>query len=316
MPNDRLFCTLRLRGRFATWFMIVLGVLLVILSLNGWVGIGKANPETAVFTAPLLQGAANGAALFAEKCTGCHTIGGGKLIGPDLMDVTTQRDPDWLRNFIADPAKMIASDPSAQALFKEYNNFTMPNLGLTQEEITDLITYLANPGAVPAAPAAPIGGAGDPAAGQRLFTGGVALTNGGAPCIACHAVTGVGVLGGGSLGPNLTHVIQRLGEPGVAAALKTIAFPTMLEPYRNRPFTPQEQADLVAFLKNADLWQAPVTGTNPGALTQYTILYFGIALAVAAVLFGLLLLFWLRSKQRSVKFLPERNPLMNKRRPS
>src|SRR3954468_18615382 len=35
--------------------------------------------------------------VFAAKgCNGCHKIGGGKLVGPDLKGVTGRRDKEWI----------------------------------------------------------------------------------------------------------------------------------------------------------------------------------------------------------------------------
>jgi len=309
MQINRSFCALKSKWGQATRVSIAFGLILAALTMLALVGATQAK------SAPVIQGAANGATLFKEKCTSCHTIGGGTLLGPDLIDVTTRRDPDWIKRFIADPPKMFASDPTAQALLQEYKNFAMPNLGLAPDQVNDLVDYLSNPGAAPAPQNVPGAvGVGDTIAGERLFTGTIALTNGGTACIACHTVSGSGSLGGGSLGPNLTHVIRRLGEPGIAAALQNIVFPTMQGPYQNRPLAPQEVADLIAFLKSADLTQGPILAINPGALTQNTFLVFGIALVGAVILFGLLLLLWSRSKRRAANHLPERNPLLNKRR--
>lgn len=253
------------------------------------------------------DGAAGGKTIFDEKCAGCHTIGNGKLVGPDLKDVTKRRDPQWIKSFIADPPQMLASDPTAQQLLAENNNVSMPNLGLSVEEIDQLVAYLSDPGAVPASPAAAIpAGAGDPAIGRRLFTGEQALTNGGPACIACHTVSGTGSLGGGGLGPDLTHVVSRFGEPGLTGALKTIAFPTMLGPFKNHPLTADEQSDLVAFFKESDRWQPPVTATAPGALNGHALLVFSIGLLVAFLLFGLLLFIWQRLKKRTALNLPVR----------
>lgn len=33
---------------------------------------------------------------FRQNCTSCHTIGGGRLTGPDLKDVEGRKDSDWL----------------------------------------------------------------------------------------------------------------------------------------------------------------------------------------------------------------------------
>ena len=39
------------------------------------------------------------AAFFKQNCTSCHTIGGGRLTGPDLKDVTTRKDRAWFVQF-------------------------------------------------------------------------------------------------------------------------------------------------------------------------------------------------------------------------
>ena len=44
--------------------------------------------------APTAQDAAQGQAIFVQKCASCHTIGGGKLVGPDLKGVTATRPRD------------------------------------------------------------------------------------------------------------------------------------------------------------------------------------------------------------------------------
>lgn len=288
--------------------MIVCGLCLVMLAVLMIVSTVNAQPDESPAISPLLQGtAADGKAIYDEKCVGCHTIGGGKLTGPDLKDVTKRRDPAWIKAFIADPPKMLATDPIAQQMLKENNNYSMPNLGLSADEVDYLVAFLTDPGAVPAAPASPVlAGAGDPVAGQRLFTGEQAFANGGPHCMACHSVNGTGGLGGGGLGPDLTHVIQRLGEPGLTGSLKTIAFPTMLGPFKNRPLTEKEQADLVAFFKESDRWQAPVAVIAPGTLNSQALLVFSISLVMAGLFFGLLLFFWIRFQKNKELRLPAR----------
>jgi cytochrome c2 len=83
-----------------------------------------------------------GKELFQSKgCTGCHTIGKGKLVGPDLKGVTQRRSEDWLKKWIKSPDTMILTDPTAKELLKQYLT-PMPNLGLTDEEVNALISYL------------------------------------------------------------------------------------------------------------------------------------------------------------------------------
>lgn len=248
------------------------------------------------------QDAGQGQQIFTEKCAGCHSIGGGKLVGPDLKDVTTRRDSQWVKSFIADPAKMIASDATAMQLSKDYAT-TMPALGLSAAEIDAVLVYLNNPGAVPAAPAV-AAGAGNPDIGKRLFTGEQALANGGTACIACHSVSGAGV--GGGLGPDLTNVVQRLGQPGLSASIKTIAFPTMIGPFQNKPLTAAEQADLVAFFQQANQFQPPQQNAIAGAISMNALLVFTISLVGALVLFGLLMVLWSRQNKHHTTHLPVR----------
>jgi mono/diheme cytochrome c family protein len=57
---------------------------------------------------------------FRENCTACHTIGGGRLTGPDLKGVTTRKDRPWLVKFIQNPQAVIdAGDPYARQLLDE-----------------------------------------------------------------------------------------------------------------------------------------------------------------------------------------------------
>ena len=55
-------------------------------------------------------------------CAACHTIGKGKLIGPDLKGVTERHERDWLYSFIRSSQTMIKNgDEVAVKLFEENN---------------------------------------------------------------------------------------------------------------------------------------------------------------------------------------------------
>jgi protein SCO1/2 len=85
-----------------------------------------------------------GYALYKRLCAGCHTIGGGDRVGPDLDGVTERRDRDWLINFISDPLKMRRqNDPVALALAAKFPNVRMPPLGLADHDAADLLAYIA-----------------------------------------------------------------------------------------------------------------------------------------------------------------------------
>ena len=93
-----------------------------------------------------------GKALWNTKgCTGCHTIGRGRGAGPDLIGVLDRRGLDWVQRWLHDPPAMQESDSTAKALVAEFNNTRMPNLQLTDEEVTALIAYVADQGSKMAA---------------------------------------------------------------------------------------------------------------------------------------------------------------------
>ena len=86
---------------------------------------------------------ADGEKIFSEICTACHTIGKGKLLGPDLAGVTTRREEAWLTRQITEPDRMIAeTDPIVMQLLKESNNVPMVPLGVTKADAQAIIAYL------------------------------------------------------------------------------------------------------------------------------------------------------------------------------
>jgi len=243
--------------------------ILTVLLLAGLLMVAAVSWAAA---APSTQLAEKGEALFQQKCNSCHTIGKGNLVGPDLKGVGTKRERAWLESFIFAPDKMIAQkDPIATQRLKEFNNIPMPNLGLSKAEVDALITYLEGPtepehhGDSPAQPLsaqAKSPAPGDPVIGRELFIGAVLLQNGGPSCMSCHSVAGTGVLGGGTMGPDLTHVFQRFGESGLSSALQGLPFPTMQGVFQAKPLTPAEQGNLLAFFAQSAKQTAEPTGSN------------------------------------------------------
>lgn len=289
-------------------------------------GAGKdpdtSKAEAIAPSAPQNQDASAGAQIFQQKCASCHTIGGGPLVGPDLQGVTQRRDLEWLKSFIAEPDKLIASgDPIALELLAEFNNIAMPNLGLTDQEVEDLLVYLSPQEEQPSqesgdqneaenpTPPQPSGSAGDvlsvdgdPVYGEYLFTGEVPLINRGTPCIACHSVAGVGQIGGGSLGPDLTHVYTRYGREGLAASLVGLPFPSMQSIFTNKSLTTAEQADLLAFFAEVDQQGEPRAQQNFQ-------LILGIGSGLAVALFAVMFIFWPRQRKSLSQRLRENGKL-------
>jgi protein SCO1/2 len=79
----------------------------------------------------------------ARGCFGCHTVGKGKLAGPDLAGITERREAAWLQKWLKNPEEMMASDPTAQELLKEYKGVKMPNLKLKDDEVEALLHFMA-----------------------------------------------------------------------------------------------------------------------------------------------------------------------------
>jgi mono/diheme cytochrome c family protein len=221
-------------------------------------------PITTTLTEP-------GQAIFEQKCKSCHSIGGGRIVGPDLKGVTERRERDWLIRFIVSPDELIAQgDPIAKQLVEEYG-IPMPNMGLSEPEAEEVLAYIeAQSGGEPISPPPeqdtekpaplPIGDAGK---GRDIYTGKIPLKHGGAACLSCHNISGVGALGGGSMGNDLTKAYSALGEQGIASILKTPPFPIMKEIYAEQPLTEDEIAHLVAFLQEVSGGGEPTPAQSP-----------------------------------------------------
>lgn len=242
-----------------------------------------------VEAAPLTREAEQGQALFGEKCIACHTIGQGDRVGPDLAGVTSRRSLAWLEAFISAPDRALAQgDPIARELFQKYKGVPMPNQGLAVDQVAAIVAYLASEsgagGAAGVGPSAALA-AGNPALGKELFTGSRRFQNGGPSCMACHSIGGIGALGGGALGPDLTQAAAKFGDAGLASVLASLPFPTMSPIFARRPLAPVEQANLRAFIQ-----QAALTERSPETVGRLT----GLAVVGAVVLLGLVHVSWRR----------------------
>lgn len=255
---------------------------------------------TTIALSPSLAVAQNsGEAIFKQTCVACHTIGRGKLVGPDLANVQDQRPQEWLIKFIRSSQTVIKSgDKYADSLFKAYNQMPMPDhANLTDNQIRDVLAYIktqsgATQTVAASAPLPP----GNSDRGRALFVGNVRFANNGAACNSCHNVEIKGYLSGGALGKDLTHAVTRLSASGVAAIVSGLPFPQMKETYTSHPVTPQEIADITAFLTVADKEAPAETASNAGAY----LLFGGAAgLMILALLYSI---FWVKRKKLPVYF--------------
>jgi mono/diheme cytochrome c family protein len=119
--------------------------------------------------------------------------------------------------------------------------------------------------------------AGDPRRGESLYIGAASFANGGAPCLGCHGIAGHGLAGGASYGTDLTPVYASYGDD-LTSMLEEMPFPSMEPIYAGRPLTPEERADLTAFL-------AEVSGEPPAVAGAFLLEGgIGAALLLAAIL--------------------------------
>jgi len=76
-------------------------------------------------------------------CAACHTIGGGKLVGPDLKGVNDRHDEAWLIKFIQNSQVLVkAGDPAALKLFNDNNNIPMPPNNLSDDQVRIVLKYI------------------------------------------------------------------------------------------------------------------------------------------------------------------------------
>jgi mono/diheme cytochrome c family protein len=231
------------------------------------------------------------ATLYEKQCYSCHNIGGGDKKGPDLMNLLQRRDRKWAQQFILTPMDLFnKGDRTAVQLFNKYAPEQMPDQMLSPdqiEEIFELIEglskrkkkFVPTSGRLARRPTA-----GDIPSGERLFTGESRLKKGGSACISCHSVTGIGYLGGGMLGPDLTDVCRRYAEVELASILKAPAFPTMSRMYGKHALSDEEVVRIYAYLYS-------VRDRAPDG-TRATSSYLGWGAAGMLAVFGMMSFVW------------------------
>lgn len=255
------------------------------------------------FSYPQLQGET----IFKTNCSACHTIGKGRLVGPDLKDVPSKLPHDWIINFVKSSQEMVKSgDQDAIAIFNEYNKIPMPDQALSDAEIKDIILYIEQQSSgsgttttvksIESSTGMSLDDASENeiSAGNKLFFGETKLSNGGPACISCHNVNNAESIGGGLLAVDLTKAFSRLKGAGINAVISNPPFPVMKTSYTNNTISKDEKFYLIAFLKQTD---TDFANQEPNTYQQ-RFLYSGLIGAV--ILFGIYGGIWWNRKRKAV----------------
>ena len=256
--------------------------------------------------------AQNGEAVFKQNCSACHSIGKGKLVGPDLEGINTRRSEEWILSFVKNAQVFGEKDADAKAIITEYG-YPMPNQNVNDAEIKAIISYIAeispaatveteetieptevvaaNPALDPANASAE-----DILAGLNLFEGSKRLENGGVSCITCHNVQHRDLIAGGLLAKDLTKVYERMGSAGLNGILSAPPFPAMASSYQNNPLTEKEIYQLAAFFNDA----AVNNIYQPQRVYNNNLLLYGGSVAFL-VIASIILLVYIERKRKCVK---------------
>jgi mono/diheme cytochrome c family protein len=239
---------------------------------------------------------------FRTNCASCHTIGGGRLTGPDLKDLSKRAERDWLVEFMKDPkATLDAGDPYGQKILSEARGVYMPPVpGMTEELANKLLDLIDTESALEKSKFSGVQISERPLTdldierGEALFNGQQALMEGGPACISCHYLSGLSGLGGGRLGPDLSSAYSRLeGRKALGAWLSSPPSVVMQPLYVDAPLDSEEVLALIAYLK--------ATAGQGELEAESTSLEFTLAgIALAAGLMVLFDLLW-RKRFRSVR---------------
>jgi len=258
--------------------------------------------------------AQDGEQLF-QQCKACHTIGQGKLVGPDLLNVSKGKDHAWLKSFIKSSQTMVKNgDPQAVAIFEEFNKMMMIDYGhLSDPDIEAILKYIDSfstqdskdepatavsdslTAAKNAEFLASIDTDENETKGKALFQGERNFKNGGAACISCHHVNSADGTQGGLLAKDLTNSFSRIGGfAGIKGIIDFPPYPAMKDAYSHAQVTEEESIQLQVFLMRADK-KGAVTESSVSDLMKKGIL--GVV-----VLLVIISLVWFKRKKRSVNY--------------
>jgi mono/diheme cytochrome c family protein len=126
----------------------------------------------------------NGKALYNANCAACHKLDK-PMTGPALRNVEARLaeeqglDREWLNAWIRNSSALIKSgDAYANKIYNEYNQVAMTAYpGFSDQDISDILAYTAEPPPAPVAPVETVAGAaqGDAGVSNNLILGALAV---------------------------------------------------------------------------------------------------------------------------------------------
>src|SRR5580692_8875916 len=98
----------------------------------------------------------DGGQLFKTNCGACHTVGKGKLVGPDLKGIQERHSEDWILKWVKGSQAMVKSgDKDAVKLFADNSSIPMPDQALADNDIKAILSFIKTEGAPVTAAAVP-----------------------------------------------------------------------------------------------------------------------------------------------------------------
>jgi cytochrome c553 len=191
-----------------------------------------AAAVSAVSTNAAAEPADASAMKFVQTCAGCHTFGGGKLTGPDLVVAAAWPKADLKANIkrMEEKAGPLGEEVMEQLAVFLKDSKVRERIKAAESAIALKYAAKLEPGSI--------------LVGREYFTGVRPFKNRGTACAGCHGVLGEM----GMLGPDLRGVHAKMGETALISAIAKANFKIMDAAFRNHPVTPQEALHLAKYL--------------------------------------------------------------------
>lgn len=204
-----------------------------------------------------IRARAQGEDLFKKHCAVCHSIGQGKLTGPDLMKVHEKYDENWLIKFVQSSQTMIkAGDPQAVKAFNENGKVLMPDFKqLKEDEIKQIIGYIKDYD--PDAGKSKIANLSDTnyteihiKRGERLFKGLIAFENSKVVCGSCHNTVTLDTINWYPSAAELAAIYKEKGSEHIFKVLTNPTTKVMKQVHENSRFSEEEIFYIRAYLSH------------------------------------------------------------------